>query len=79
MVHGIAEHYFGMSVWGMDDAMLTRILNAEVVDEGGIGMLWTALQVTTWGGVALIWLAAVLTLITGADYFAKARPHLTED
>lgn len=30
-------------------------------------------------GVALIWVAAVLTGITGWDYFAKARAHLGED
>ncbi|MCB1397459.1 MAG: CDP-diacylglycerol--glycerol-3-phosphate 3-phosphatidyltransferase [Rhodobacteraceae bacterium] len=30
-------------------------------------------------GVALLWLAAVLTLVTGWDYFRKAMPHLRED
>ncbi len=30
-------------------------------------------------GLALIWLAAILTLITGWDYFRKARPLLRDD
>jgi len=79
LAQGIAEHYFGMGVWGMDQATLTAVLNAEVPDEGGIGMLWTALQVTTWAGLVLIWLAALLTVVTGADYLLKALPHLKED
>ncbi|MEM8578212.1 MAG: CDP-diacylglycerol--glycerol-3-phosphate 3-phosphatidyltransferase [Pseudomonadota bacterium] len=79
LAQGIAEHYFGMGVLGMDDASLQAVLNADAPDETGVGMWWTALQITTWGGLALIWLAAVLTAVTGADYFAKALPHLRED
>src|SRR5690606_3997532 len=30
-------------------------------------------------GLVLIWIAAVLTAITGWDYFAKARPFLRDD
>ncbi|MEZ5715315.1 MAG: CDP-diacylglycerol--glycerol-3-phosphate 3-phosphatidyltransferase [Paracoccaceae bacterium] len=30
-------------------------------------------------GVGLLWFAAVLTLVTGWDYFRKAMPHLRED
>ncbi len=33
---------------------------------------WTA-------GLVLIWIAAVLTLVTGWDYFAKARPFLKDE
>ena len=29
-------------------------------------------------GLALIWMAAVLTAITGWDYFDKARPFLRD-
>ncbi|MEL6679426.1 MAG: CDP-diacylglycerol--glycerol-3-phosphate 3-phosphatidyltransferase, partial [Pseudomonadota bacterium] len=28
-------------------------------------------------GLILLWLAAILTAITGWDYFRKAMPHLT--
>ncbi|SCY52724.1 CDP-diacylglycerol--glycerol-3-phosphate 3-phosphatidyltransferase [Paracoccus tibetensis] len=37
---------------------------------------WAALA--THAGLVLIWLAAVLTAITGWDYFTKALPHLKE-
>jgi CDP-diacylglycerol--glycerol-3-phosphate 3-phosphatidyltransferase len=30
-------------------------------------------------GLALIWVAAILTLITGWDYFRKAMPFLKDD
>lgn len=30
-------------------------------------------------GLALIWIAALLTLVTGWDYFRKALPHLKDD
>jgi len=33
---------------------------------------------TVYGGVALIWIAAVLTAMTGWDYYAKARKFLVE-
>lgn len=29
-----------------------------------------------WAGAVLLWAAALLTVVTGADYFAKAWPHL---
>ena len=32
-----------------------------------------------YGGIGLLWVAAVLTGITGWDYFTKARAHLGED
>ncbi|MDO9526069.1 MAG: CDP-diacylglycerol--glycerol-3-phosphate 3-phosphatidyltransferase [Gemmobacter sp.] len=38
---------------------------------------WSA--AATWAGLALIWIAAVLTAITGWDYFRKSRPYLTDD
>ncbi|MFV0335892.1 MAG: CDP-diacylglycerol--glycerol-3-phosphate 3-phosphatidyltransferase [Tropicimonas sp.] len=31
-----------------------------------------------YGGVALLWVAAVLTFLTGLDYFNKARPYLKD-
>ena len=31
---------------------------------------------TTFLGIVLLWLAAILTLITGWDYFSKSLPHL---
>ena len=73
---GVFEHYLGMSAWGMDPALFTRIMNGEVEDLHGLwwknaGMVWTGNI-----GVALLWVAAALTLVTGWDYFRKAVPYL---
>ena len=76
---GVFEHYLGMSVFGMDDALITAILNGEEEDVLGlrwklIGMDWAGL-----GGLWLLWLAAALTAVTGYDYLVKALPHLREE
>lgn len=75
---GVFEHYLGMSVFGMDEALIADILNGEVSDELG---LWWKLAGMEWAGrigLALLWVAAALTAITGVDYLAKAMPHLKE-
>jgi CDP-diacylglycerol--glycerol-3-phosphate 3-phosphatidyltransferase len=33
----------------------------------------------TFFGIVLLWVAALLTVVTGWDYFAKAQPHLRDD
>ncbi|WP_425039274.1 CDP-diacylglycerol--glycerol-3-phosphate 3-phosphatidyltransferase [Primorskyibacter sp. S187A] len=76
---GIFEHYLGMAVWGMDQAMFEAVLAGEVEDLGHIrfhmaGMNWSGNL-----GLALLWVAAALTLVTGWDYFRKALPHLKEE
>ncbi|MEQ9694154.1 CDP-diacylglycerol--glycerol-3-phosphate 3-phosphatidyltransferase [Shimia sp. SDUM112013] len=75
---GMFEHYLGMSAWGMDQALVDQIMLGEVDDTQGLrwkfeGMFWTG-----WIGMVLLWAAAVLTGITGVDYFLKARPHLKD-
>ena len=75
---GVFEHYLGMSVFGMDDEMITAILDGEEEDVLG---LWWKLAGMNWAGVGglwLLWLAAALTAITGFDYLIKALPHLKE-
>ena len=76
---GIFEHYLGMAAWGMDQTMFDAILAGEVEDLGHIRFHMTGM---TWSGnigLALLWLAALLTLITGWDYFRKSVPHLREE
>lgn len=60
-----------------------RVLIAEMTAAGGQDIDLVA--VATYGGEAvwtaglvLIWIAAVLTLVTGWDYFRKAAPHLRD-
>ncbi|WGW04933.1 CDP-diacylglycerol--glycerol-3-phosphate 3-phosphatidyltransferase [Tropicibacter oceani] len=76
---GVFEHYFGMSVYGMDSPMIDGILAGQIEDTLALrwkyaGMIWAGNL-----GLALLWLAAALTLITGWDYFQKALPFLKEE
>ena len=76
---GVFEHYFGMYSFGMDLALISDILNGREEDVLGLvwkyqGMLWS-LRI----GIVLLWVAAVLTLMTGWDYFRKSLPFLKEE
>ena len=76
---GVFEHYFGMSTFGMDQAMVADILACREEDLLGLGwklngMIWTGNL-----GLGLLWIAAALTLVTGAEYLVKAAPHLKDD
>ncbi len=73
---GVFEHYLGMSAWGMDQGLVDQIMAGQVEDVQGLrwkydGMVWSG-----WIGMILLWVAALLTAVTGVDYFNKARPHL---
>ncbi len=73
---GVFEHYLGMSAWGMDQDLVDQIMAGQVEDVQGLrwkydGMVWSG-----WIGMILLWVAALLTAVTGVDYFNKARPHL---
>ncbi|SLN52295.1 CDP-diacylglycerol--glycerol-3-phosphate 3-phosphatidyltransferase [Pseudoruegeria aquimaris] len=72
------EHYLGMQTFGMDEATVTAVLEGSSPDTLGIGWKVTAVQATAYLGIALLWLAAVLTAITGWDYFSKALPFLQD-
>lgn len=76
---GVFEHYFGMQAWGMDEAMVSDILNGREEDVLGLSWKYNAMNISWTMGVFLLWIAGLLTLITGWDYFAKARPYLKED
>lgn len=76
---GIFEHYLGMGIYGMDQALFDSILAGRVEDLNNLrwkydGMIWSGRA-----GLALLWIAALLTLVTGWDYFRKAMPHLKEN
>ncbi|WP_299368754.1 CDP-diacylglycerol--glycerol-3-phosphate 3-phosphatidyltransferase [uncultured Tateyamaria sp.] len=73
---GVFEHYFGMSIWGMDDEMVVAILNGDAPDLQGLGWKLAGADWSGRIGLWLLWLAAGLTLVTGWDYFRKAMPYL---
>ncbi len=75
---GAFEHYFGMQSFGMDDSIIEGVLLGEIPDE--LGLIWKY-QGMVWSwyiGVALLWIAALITLLTGFDYFRKSVPLLKD-
>lgn len=58
----------------------TQMVALTVLLLNGALQGWTSpLAGATWaGGVVLLWVAALLTVITGWDYFTKALPHLKD-
>lgn len=76
---GIFEHYFGILTWGMSPEIVGGIMQGQIDDEFGLRRIWNGFLTSYYGGLGLMWLAALLTLITGLDYFRKALPHLRED
>jgi CDP-diacylglycerol--glycerol-3-phosphate 3-phosphatidyltransferase len=76
---GAFEHYLGMQTIGMDAALVAEALAGQGDDPLGLrwkagGMVWAEVI-----GVILLWVAALLTVVTGWDYFAKARPYLRDE
>jgi len=75
---GVFEHYLGMSIYGMDDALVAAILSGAEEDVMGLGWKVAAME---WSGLIghwLLWGAAALTAVTGWDYLVKAMPYLKE-
>jgi CDP-diacylglycerol--glycerol-3-phosphate 3-phosphatidyltransferase len=75
---GIFEHYFGMQAYGMSPELVNQILNGEEEDLLGLGWKYRGVILSWYGGVVLLWVAALLTVMTGWDYFRKALPFLRE-
>lgn len=75
---GVFEHYLGMSIYGMDEAQVSAVLNGAEEDLLGLGWKVRAME---WSGLIghwLLWGAAALTAVTGVDYLLKAMPYLRE-
>ncbi|EAR50343.1 CDP-diacylglycerol--glycerol-3-phosphate 3-phosphatidyltransferase [Oceanicola granulosus HTCC2516] len=75
---GIFLHHLIDRTVGMSPELVESILAGTAPDEVGLrafeaGHLWSGRI-----GVALLWIAAILTLVTGWDYFRKSLPALRE-
>jgi CDP-diacylglycerol--glycerol-3-phosphate 3-phosphatidyltransferase len=75
---GIFELMFIERTVGMDATIIAQIFSGGN-DPTGLRLIQKAYWLTWWGGVALLWIAAVLTLVTGYDYFRKSLPHLRDE
>jgi cardiolipin synthase len=75
---GVFEHYVGVSTVGMDAEIISNILRGAETDH--LGLIWKV-DAMNWSGLigmAVLWIAAILTFVTGLDYFVKARPFLKD-
>jgi len=73
------EHYYTVRSFAMEHAQVVAVLSGEAEDLTGLRWLYQAWLVTYNGGLLLMWLAAILTAITGLDYFRKAAPFLADE
>lgn len=79
LARGGFEHAMIDRSIGMDEATSAAILAGELPDGAGLLAATRAWELTGLLGLALLWVAAVLTAVTGWDYFRKALPYLKED
>ena len=75
---GLFSHYLWALTVGMDAGVIEGILSGAIEDEFSLRWILFGYQWSELLGIALLWLSAILTAITGWDYFAKARPFLKE-
>ena len=75
---GVFEHYYLNLVQGMDAEIYEGVMSGTIEDVNGVLTYWKVMNGTWSVGVVLLWVAAVLTAVTGWDYFVKARPFLKE-
>lgn len=75
---GAFEHFLIEQAVGMDEAIVAGILDGSLPDEVGLRWKMFGWDASWYGGIALLWLAAILTAITGLDYFRKSLPYLRD-
>ncbi|MEM6477723.1 MAG: CDP-diacylglycerol--glycerol-3-phosphate 3-phosphatidyltransferase [Pseudomonadota bacterium] len=73
---GIVEQSLFERIVGLDTALYDAILSGAEDDPLGIRLRTTLIDGLRLGGLALLWIAAILTVLSGWDYFRKALPLL---
>ncbi len=71
-------HYYWALSSGMSDEILLGILDGEIEDRFGLRWIIPMFDWSVRIGIWLLWAAAVLTFVTGFDYFRKSLPILKE-
>jgi CDP-diacylglycerol--glycerol-3-phosphate 3-phosphatidyltransferase len=73
------EYLNGVAMQGMTPEEYTAAVSAGLADPVRACGRRDCASVAGDAGLVLMWIAAVLTALTGLDYFNKARPHLRDD
>jgi CDP-diacylglycerol--glycerol-3-phosphate 3-phosphatidyltransferase len=77
--NGVLEHYVLNLTQGMDETIFYGILAGEIEDINNMARYFHSMKFSWSAGVVLLWIAAVLTFVTGVDYFRKALPFLRDE
>ncbi|WP_106358963.1 CDP-diacylglycerol--glycerol-3-phosphate 3-phosphatidyltransferase [Yoonia maritima] len=75
---GAFEHYFMIHSLAMTSEMVDAALNGTGPDDFGLSWKYNGMIFSSWAGISILWIAALLTAITGWDYFNKSRPYLRD-
>ncbi len=73
------EYLNGVAMQGMTPEQYTEAVMAGLADPIRACGNQDCASYANVAGLVLIWIAAILTAVTGWDYFSKARPFLRED
>ncbi|NDV02074.1 CDP-diacylglycerol--glycerol-3-phosphate 3-phosphatidyltransferase [Pseudoroseicyclus tamaricis] len=73
---GAFEHYYGVATRGLEPGAADAILAGDMADELGLRWRHYGMWLTWWVGTGLLWVAALLTVMSGWDYFRKSLPYL---
>jgi CDP-diacylglycerol--glycerol-3-phosphate 3-phosphatidyltransferase len=73
------EYLNGVAMQGMTPEQYVEAVNAGLADPIRACGKRDCASVANDAGLALIWIAAILTFVTGWDYFRKALPFLKDD
>ncbi len=64
--------------FALDPALHDAILRGDAADTVGVARAFVLQNAALALGLVLLWIAAVLTVLSGWDYFRKAMPYLEE-
>jgi CDP-diacylglycerol--glycerol-3-phosphate 3-phosphatidyltransferase len=73
------EHVEGIARQGMTADQYAALVSQGLADPIRSCGTHGCSSYATWVGLVLIWIAAILTFLTGWDYFRKSLPYLKDD
>jgi len=73
------QFYVAGNMFGMEAEYAWAVIDGDIQDDSNLRLLFLSFKTATYAGLGLLVLAALLTLITGLDYFRKSLPFLREE
>lgn len=73
------QFYVAGNMFGMEAEYAWAVIDGDIEDDSNLRVLFLSFKTATYAGLGLLVLAALLTLITGLDYFRKSLPFLREE